>query len=211
MGRNSVLKHPLSRAARTLRRAMVSRLNNTSHLLSSSFSAPCCALLLSLSGCSGGESNVITGNRDGVLHYGNGTEPHLLALPGTETAILLPAIIGPAESYGVLLSAMDDDETEPRGAPRDDSWVFTREDLEELEREALRRAAQATLRVDAIRALTGLLRSLSLREQPMEALHRADRSAVVGKGGVVRESTIDDWSWVDRSLLRGVRGVRAPS
>ena len=32
---------------------------------------------------------------------------------------------------------MDDDETEPRGAPRDDSWVFTREDLEELEREAL--------------------------------------------------------------------------
>ena len=41
----------------------------------------------------------------------------------------------------------------------------------------------------------------------MEALHRADRSAVVGKGGLVRESTIDDWSWVDRSLLRGVRGV----
>ena len=28
-----------------------------------------------LLGCSGGESNVIQGNRDGILHYGNGTEP----------------------------------------------------------------------------------------------------------------------------------------
>ena len=30
---------------------------------------------LMLSGCGGGESNVVSGNRDGVLHYGNGAEP----------------------------------------------------------------------------------------------------------------------------------------
>ena len=28
-----------------------------------------------ISACGTGESNVVTGNRDGVLHYGNGTEP----------------------------------------------------------------------------------------------------------------------------------------
>ena len=28
-----------------------------------------------ISACGAGESNVVTGNRDGVLHYGNGTEP----------------------------------------------------------------------------------------------------------------------------------------
>lgn len=28
-----------------------------------------------LSGCGGGESNVVQGNRDGILHYGNGAEP----------------------------------------------------------------------------------------------------------------------------------------
>ena len=54
---------------------MVSRPTNTAHLFSSGFSALCCALLLLLTACGGGESNVITGNRDGVLHYGNGTEP----------------------------------------------------------------------------------------------------------------------------------------
>ena len=32
-------------------------------------------LSLMLSGCGGGESNVVSGNRDGVLHYGNGAEP----------------------------------------------------------------------------------------------------------------------------------------
>ena len=30
---------------------------------------------LMLLGCGGGESNVVSGNRDGVLHYGNGAEP----------------------------------------------------------------------------------------------------------------------------------------
>jgi len=33
------------------------------------------ALALSLLGCTGGESNVEIGNREGVLHYGNGSEP----------------------------------------------------------------------------------------------------------------------------------------
>ena len=54
---------------------MVSRPTNTAHLFSSGCSALCCALLLLLTACGGGESNVVTGNRDGVLHYGNGTEP----------------------------------------------------------------------------------------------------------------------------------------
>ena len=66
---------PLSGAARTLRHAMVSRQINTARILSSAFSALCCVLLLSLPGCGDGESNVVSGNRDGVLHYGNGTEP----------------------------------------------------------------------------------------------------------------------------------------
>ncbi len=34
-----------------------------------------CALALLAAACTGGESNVAAGNRDGVLHYGNGTEP----------------------------------------------------------------------------------------------------------------------------------------
>ena len=58
---------------------MVSRPTNTAHLFSSGFSALCCALLLLLTACGGGESNVVTGNRDGVLHYGNGTAPQGLA------------------------------------------------------------------------------------------------------------------------------------
>ncbi|KKK58058.1 hypothetical protein LCGC14_3048250, partial [marine sediment metagenome] len=33
---------------------------------------------LLLGGCSGGESNVTTGNRDGILHWGNGTDPQEL-------------------------------------------------------------------------------------------------------------------------------------
>ncbi|MEP4149078.1 MAG: peptide ABC transporter substrate-binding protein [Halioglobus sp.] len=33
------------------------------------------ALLLTLTACGGGESNVSQGNRDGILHYGNGSEP----------------------------------------------------------------------------------------------------------------------------------------
>ncbi|MEK9990726.1 MAG: hypothetical protein VW642_13420, partial [Halieaceae bacterium] len=32
-------------------------------------------LVTLVAGCGGGESNVVTGNRDGVLHYGNGAEP----------------------------------------------------------------------------------------------------------------------------------------
>ncbi len=40
----------------------------------------CCAFITGftcwlLAGCSAGESNVVTGNRDGILHVGNGTEP----------------------------------------------------------------------------------------------------------------------------------------
>ena len=34
-----------------------------------------CLLLLTLTACGGGESNVVSGNRDGILHYGNGSEP----------------------------------------------------------------------------------------------------------------------------------------
>lgn len=34
--------------------------------------------LLLITGCSGGESNVTTGNRDGILHWGNGTDPQEL-------------------------------------------------------------------------------------------------------------------------------------
>ncbi|TGD75829.1 peptide ABC transporter substrate-binding protein [Mangrovimicrobium sediminis] len=33
------------------------------------------ALLLTLAACTGGESNVSKGNREGILHYGNGSEP----------------------------------------------------------------------------------------------------------------------------------------
>ena len=58
-----------------LRHAMVSQQINTARILSSGFSALCFVLLLSLFSCGGSESNVVTGNRDGVLHYGNGTEP----------------------------------------------------------------------------------------------------------------------------------------
>src|SRR5262245_4970671 len=32
-------------------------------------------LCLALLGCGGGESNVAQGNREGILHFGNGTEP----------------------------------------------------------------------------------------------------------------------------------------
>lgn len=49
-----------------------------------SFPGRCAALTLAiilsavLPGCSQGESNVAAGNRDGVLHFGNGTEPQTL-------------------------------------------------------------------------------------------------------------------------------------
>ena len=33
------------------------------------------AFVLSLAACGGGESNVVKGNRDGILHFGNGSEP----------------------------------------------------------------------------------------------------------------------------------------
>ena len=33
------------------------------------------AITVLLVACTGGESNVSQGNRDGILHYGNGTEP----------------------------------------------------------------------------------------------------------------------------------------
>ena len=33
------------------------------------------AITVLLSACSGGESNVVQGNREGILHFGNGTEP----------------------------------------------------------------------------------------------------------------------------------------
>ena len=69
------MTHPLSGAARTLRHAIMSRQINTARILSYVSSALRCVLLLLLSACGGGESNVVTGNRDGVLHYGNGTEP----------------------------------------------------------------------------------------------------------------------------------------
>ena len=36
---------------------------------------PASALIILLTACSGGESNVESGNRDGFLHYGNGAEP----------------------------------------------------------------------------------------------------------------------------------------
>ncbi|MCB1678050.1 MAG: peptide ABC transporter substrate-binding protein [Halioglobus sp.] len=40
------------------------------------FSAlPAVAIALLLSACGTGESNVVSGNRDGILHYGNGSEP----------------------------------------------------------------------------------------------------------------------------------------
>lgn len=35
-------------------------------------------VFISLIGCSGGENNVTTGNRDGILHWGNGTDPQEL-------------------------------------------------------------------------------------------------------------------------------------
>ena len=35
-------------------------------------------LITVLQGCGQGESNVDAGNRDGVLHFGNGTEPQTL-------------------------------------------------------------------------------------------------------------------------------------
>ncbi len=35
-------------------------------------------IALSLVGCGSGESNVASGNRDGILHWGNGTDPQEL-------------------------------------------------------------------------------------------------------------------------------------
>ncbi|MFT5996581.1 MAG: oligopeptide transport system substrate-binding protein, partial [Glaciecola sp.] len=32
-------------------------------------------LFSTLTGCTGGETNVSSGNRDGILHIGNGSEP----------------------------------------------------------------------------------------------------------------------------------------
>ena len=75
LGRKPALKHPLSGAARTLRHATRSRQLTTPTFLSPGRSWLWCALLTLLTACGGGESNVVSGNRDGVLHYGNGTEP----------------------------------------------------------------------------------------------------------------------------------------
>ena len=36
---------------------------------------PASVLMILLTACGGGESNVESGNRDGFLHYGNGAEP----------------------------------------------------------------------------------------------------------------------------------------
>src|SRR5210317_181311 len=36
---------------------------------------PALAITVLLSACSAGESNVVQGNREGILHFGNGTEP----------------------------------------------------------------------------------------------------------------------------------------
>jgi oligopeptide transport system substrate-binding protein len=35
-------------------------------------------MLISLTGCGGGESNVSAGNKSGTLYWGNGTEPQSL-------------------------------------------------------------------------------------------------------------------------------------
>ena len=43
--------------------------------MSSARHAVTASLTTLISACGTGESNVVTGNRDGVLHYGNGTEP----------------------------------------------------------------------------------------------------------------------------------------
>ena len=36
---------------------------------------PVCVIAGMLTACGSGESNVESGNRDGILHYGNGAEP----------------------------------------------------------------------------------------------------------------------------------------
>ncbi|MEK9593858.1 MAG: hypothetical protein VW035_08115, partial [Luminiphilus sp.] len=69
------MKHPLSGAGRTLRHAARSRHTTPLTFRSVNRLGLCCLLLTLLSACGGGESNVVTGNRDGVLHYGNGAEP----------------------------------------------------------------------------------------------------------------------------------------
>ena len=76
------MKHPYSGAVWTLRHMPRSRYNGILNAISD---APGVASLRKLiltfvlvtlfAGCGGGESNVVTGNRDGVLHYGNGAEP----------------------------------------------------------------------------------------------------------------------------------------
>lgn len=42
------------------------------------FSALFTLLIVGITGCSSGENNVTTGNRDGILHWGNGTDPQEL-------------------------------------------------------------------------------------------------------------------------------------
>ena len=79
------MRHPFSGAAWTLRQLSRSRptgtLNSAYAVNATSKAGSLGKLILTftlvtlVSACGGGESNVVTGNRDGVLHYGNGAEP----------------------------------------------------------------------------------------------------------------------------------------
>ena len=70
------MRHPLSGAAARPRRVIASRPTTpTARRSSLRYLSVFAVVLTVLTACGGGESNVVTGNRDGVLHYGNGTEP----------------------------------------------------------------------------------------------------------------------------------------
>ena len=69
------MKQPVSKVSGLLHRSVSTRIANAAPSAKLGVLALCFALLGMLTACGSGESNVVSGNRDGILHYGNGTEP----------------------------------------------------------------------------------------------------------------------------------------
>ena len=69
------MKQPVSKGSGLLHRSVSTRIANAAPSAKLGVLALCFALLGMLTACGSGESNVVSGNRDGILHYGNGTEP----------------------------------------------------------------------------------------------------------------------------------------
>ena len=98
------MKHPLLGVSRTLRHAARSRPSTPLPFRSLNRLGLSCLLLALLTACGGGESNVVTGNRDGVLHYGNGAEPQGLD-PHVVTGV---PENGTVENIGALFDVADE-------------------------------------------------------------------------------------------------------